>query len=92
MAKTPPKNLQFIPGFSPTKQSGLCENNNTHKLAECKGTPDNSCELIDSCSLVCQTGRMILIEIFLCFILGTSSVAQSRSAAAGDSELFEMDL
>jgi len=43
MAKTPPKNLQFIPGFSPTKQSGLCDNNNTHKLAERKNSPDNSC-------------------------------------------------
>jgi len=43
MAKTPPKNLQYIPGFSvsPTKQSGLCENNNTHKLAERKNSPDS---------------------------------------------------
>jgi hypothetical protein len=35
LAKTPPKNLQFIPGFSPgkspTKISGLCENNNTER-------------------------------------------------------------
>jgi len=34
LASTPPK-LQFIPGFSPgkspTKQSGLCENNNTQR-------------------------------------------------------------
>jgi eukaryotic translation initiation factor 4E binding protein 2 len=35
MAKTPPKNIQFIPGvtggLSPIKQSGLCvDNNNVH--------------------------------------------------------------
>jgi hypothetical protein len=29
MARTPPKNIQFIPGVSPSKKSGLCENNNT---------------------------------------------------------------
>lgn len=34
MAKTPPKNIQYIPGVSPQKQSGLCENNNTQKLAQ----------------------------------------------------------
>jgi len=40
LARTPPKNLQFTPGFSPgkspTKQSGLCENNNTER----KNSPD----------------------------------------------------
>jgi len=41
MAKTPPKNIQFIPGvtgFSPIKQSGLCVDNNnlSLKIAERK--------------------------------------------------------
>lgn len=35
MARTPPKNMQFVPGFSPTKPSGLIlDNNNTEKQAE----------------------------------------------------------
>jgi len=38
MARTPPKNLQFIPGFSPTK-SGLIDNNNLDKLKERKLEP-----------------------------------------------------
>jgi len=39
MAKTPP-NLQYIPQG---KQSGLCDNNNMHKLAERKNSPDDTC-------------------------------------------------
>jgi len=31
MSATPPKNIQYIPGVSPNKQSGLCDNNNVHK-------------------------------------------------------------
>jgi hypothetical protein len=31
MARTPPNNIQFVPGLSPTKKSGLCENNNSQK-------------------------------------------------------------
>jgi hypothetical protein len=35
MAKTPPKNIQYIPGVSPNKQSGLCvDNNNIQKSAQ----------------------------------------------------------
>jgi hypothetical protein len=59
MAKTPPKNLQYIPGFSPTKQSGLCDNNNTHKLAERKVSPDDSCT-----SSVAQTRSARDSELF----------------------------
>jgi len=29
MARTPPTNIQYVPGASPTKKSGLCENNNS---------------------------------------------------------------
>jgi len=36
MAKTPPKNIQFFPGMSPTKQ-GLIENNNIERKI---GSPD----------------------------------------------------
>jgi len=44
MAKTPPKNIQYFPGISPTKQqSGLLDNNNTHKLKERKtSSPDRN--------------------------------------------------
>jgi len=44
MAKTPPKNIQYIPGvtgLSPAKQSGLCDNNNIQK-AERKPLSPNS--------------------------------------------------
>jgi len=43
MAKTPPRNIQYFPGMSPTKQSGLCENNNTQKIKERKtSSPDRN--------------------------------------------------
>ena len=29
MARTPPTNILFVPGASPNKKSGLCENNNS---------------------------------------------------------------
>jgi len=43
MARTPPKNIQFIPGVSPSKKSGLCENNNTTQktlIDSNPGSPD----------------------------------------------------
>jgi len=42
MAKTPPKNIQFIPGvtgFSPIKQSGLCVDNNNLSLKVAERKP-----------------------------------------------------